>query len=184
MRKQIVTLLAGALLIVGTVTSASAIMYGSIDVGARDVLIGSSDLGNSGNATELAWVKTILGSSTDWEIKYDTFATNWHLTNEAGTFAMDLQGTPEYYMVKTGNVNGGGNDHFLFDNVASLDWAVLNLSDSFGNGYTIANVGKFSHVVEFNNSTTPVPEPGTLMLLGLGMFGLAVYGKRRMNKDA
>lgn len=29
-----------------------------------------------------------------------------------------------------------------------------------------------------------VPEPGTMMLLGIGMFGLAVYGKRRMNKDA
>ncbi|MDD2898784.1 MAG: PEP-CTERM sorting domain-containing protein [Desulfuromonadaceae bacterium] len=32
--------------------------------------------------------------------------------------------------------------------------------------------------------TTPVPEPGTMMLLGAGMFGLAIYGKRRMNKDA
>lgn len=30
----------------------------------------------------------------------------------------------------------------------------------------------------------PVPEPGTMMLLGFGMFGLAIYGKRRMNKDA
>ena len=30
---------------------------------------------------------------------------------------------------------------------------------------------------------TPVPEPGTMMLLGFGMLGLAVYGKRRMNKE-
>jgi len=30
----------------------------------------------------------------------------------------------------------------------------------------------------------PVPEPGTMMLLGIGMLGLAVYGKRRMNKQA
>lgn len=29
-----------------------------------------------------------------------------------------------------------------------------------------------------------VPEPGTMMLLGIGMLGLAVYGKRRMNKEA
>lgn len=30
----------------------------------------------------------------------------------------------------------------------------------------------------------PVPEPGTMMLLGIGMLGMAVYGKRRMNKEA
>ena len=28
----------------------------------------------------------------------------------------------------------------------------------------------------------PVPEPGTMMLLGLGIAGLAIYGKRRANK--
>jgi hypothetical protein len=33
-------------------------------------------------------------------------------------------------------------------------------------------------------SVDPVPEPGTMMLLGVGMLGLAIYGKRRMNKEA
>jgi hypothetical protein len=36
----------------------------------------------------------------------------------------------------------------------------------------------------YGNDLTPVPEPGTMMLLGIGMLGLAVYGKRRMNKEA
>jgi hypothetical protein len=32
--------------------------------------------------------------------------------------------------------------------------------------------------------SAPVPEPGTMMLLGMGVLGMAVYGKRRMNKES
>ena len=38
--------------------------------------------------------------------------------------------------------------------------------------------------VVYEQVNNPVPEPGTMMLLGFGMLGLAVYGKRRMNKEA
>ena len=35
-----------------------------------------------------------------------------------------------------------------------------------------------------NGEPPTVPEPGTLLLLGGGLFGLAVYGKRRMNRES
>jgi len=44
----------------------------------------------------------------------------------------------------------------------------------------------FHNTMECGNDNLigAVPEPGTMMLLGMGMLGLAVYGKRRMNKEA
>lgn len=33
------------------------------------------------------------------------------------------------------------------------------------------------------SSPAPVPEPGTIVLLGAGLFALTVFGRRRMNQD-
>lgn len=39
-------------------------------------------------------------------------------------------------------------------------------------------------LTSFDAKIAPVPEPHTMMLLGSGLFGIAVYGKRRQQKDA
>lgn len=51
----------------------------------------------------------------------------------------------------------------------------------FWTGFTGANAG-FEEWIAQTGAAAPVPEPGTMMLLGIGMFGLAVVGKRRINR--
>ncbi|OGU07590.1 MAG: hypothetical protein A2075_18910 [Geobacteraceae bacterium GWC2_58_44] len=43
------------------------------------------------------------------------------------------------------------------------------------------NMGLDDVSIDAATGTAPVPEPGTMMLLGAGFLGLAVYGKRRKN---
>jgi len=65
------------------------------------------------------------------------------------------------------------------------------IADQFNTKYTFTNpllVGdswSFSWTQTCGNEVVqnPVPEPGTMMLLGVGLLGLVVCGKRRMNKN-
>lgn len=196
MKKRIVTLLAGAMLAVSAIFSvvnpASAYSVSSVEIGGLDKLIANATV-NSGDLNEVSWVNTELQKyyggtfnfTTDDLTKYNTpEGAGWintdQYTKDVPVVAFELESAPAFYYIKTGNV--GKYDHFLFENKENFDWAVVNLKESFGAGYVIKGVGKFSHNGELGG-TTPVPEPGTMVLLGAGMLGLAIFGKRRMNRD-
>jgi len=59
------------------------------------------------------------------------------------------------------------------------DWALAFEDLSTSNG----SDGDFNDAVFYVKDLDPVPEPGTMVLLGAGLLGLAIYGKRRMNKE-
>jgi hypothetical protein len=44
------------------------------------------------------------------------------------------------------------------------------------------NQGAISHVSLYGGTSTTVPEPGTLLLLGSGLVGLALYGRKSFKR--
>jgi len=83
----------------------------------------------------------------------------------------DITGVPNWLLVKDGNHTPWW---YLFE-LPALDWAneTILLSGFWPDG------GAISHVSLYGSSA-PVPEPGTLLLLGAGLLGLALYGRKRM----
>ena len=142
------------------------------DVGSIDELVSSARLSNSGDATELQWVRNILGDQTLGVVEYGT--TNWTQIASSSVYALELSDPSSYFFIKvgTGGLPSDAPDHFLFKNLEDLNYAVIDIGT---NGIDLKNIGKISHF-------TAVPEPSTLVLLGGGLLGLAVYGRRRIKK--
>ena len=174
------------LILIGMSGIAHALSLSFAEVGGSiDKLKFSTDLGKSDEKVELAWVNEVLGGGYEYVVdKYDVTETEWLEISdyEDNIFAHTLDGAPDYFLIKIGNKSENSFTHFLFKNFASADWGVINLADMGFNDKNILNISKVSHIGEFGGALVPVPEPGTMLLMGTGLAGLAGGAARRRNK--
>ncbi|PKO41023.1 MAG: PEP-CTERM sorting domain-containing protein [Betaproteobacteria bacterium HGW-Betaproteobacteria-4] len=88
----------------------------------------------------------------------------------------DLGGGNFLYALNSSNV-GGSEPHGVIQFTGAFDTLTWNsASNEFWNGFTVGVQGTAAEVFPPTNN---VPEPGTLLLAGLGLFGLAMRGRRK-----
>jgi len=185
---------------------ANGVVHGGPNVQVGDLFMGSwGSLANNSNpaAGKLFSANEVLAFSRDTT----NDNTNNSLKSSGGTYnkvtgnfttngTTDVSQSNPFSYKANGTVVSDASFKYSIGSVTGSGFSSWELPADTGHyfmqieGLTFAEIaGDIMHITlacgnDGGAGNVPVPEPGTMMLLGFGMLGLAVYGKRRMNKEA
>ena len=174
-----------ALLAVVASGAASAVVIDSNDCNVNDVTNGGAAAdscdglftgqGNEQNDS-LDKIQAIYGDSWTLLGKSDEGGSGVTHTEDGFWSAPSLLGVTEFVVaLKQGNY--WGTWYFSSVDTDGGTWST--------SGWAIGQpAGGLSHLSIYSNGTTPVPEPATLGLLGMGLLGLGAAARRKQKKTS
>ena len=143
------------------------------DVGSIDTYIDIATLSDNSPTTQTTWVNQVLSSlgyaddTATFQIRDEPVV--YFLTDTSNIFAFHMEApASEFFLIKN------SEEVALFANNDELLWGVFGAIPAMN--LTAGNF-EISHVTRFNPA--PVPEPSTLLLLGSGIMGFALYRRKR-----
>ena len=140
-----------------------------------DTLLKAIDSANSGQPYEETQLELACGCDVTLLTNVDNPTVG---TDDAGSNFLDVApNEPGFFLLKFGTGNTG-NDMFFFQNIGELTKLVWTDSQLTSNGLPGNHVNSLSHYAITLNGTS-VPEPGTLMLVGLGLGAVGIVGRKK-----
>lgn len=184
---KLVSMLATAALLLSPLAKADLIDNGGFANGLTDWKIQTA--GSAWPWTKDGSAYFMDGNSTSFSTISRTLLTNPGSTYEISfNLYMPAIGTENYFsasfannnLLKIANTSTTISNHYAFDVKANSYQSILSFSGSNQNVFTLLNGVSVNQIA----SVSPVPEPETYALFGMGLLTLGVKLRRKKAKEA